>query len=235
MGYDYYQRDDVTEYLAVQRQRIADLEAENRALRAQLDALCRGEGVAVLINGQRIPLAALAEAAAANAASGMPAERSYAANDRSRRPSAPHNPYHHPAQRVPLPSPQTPSPSLSLSPSPSPVSGEAVFPEASWLTGAGPAVRPVQPVQPVQRGHNTGARALRPSERITPQWLREARHSVAGPQSSASQHPQDAWPENYSQPQLGTLAQITGQGAAMRPQRRDPQARNPYADSFVLD
>lgn len=227
MGYDYYQRDDVTEYLAQQRQRIADLEAENRALRAQLDALCRGEGIAVLINGRRIPLAALVEVGA-NAA-GTPSERQYVAHGRARTPSAPRDPYHHPAQRMPMPTPQTPSPA--------PAPDATVFPEAAWLTGATPAVRPqpVPPGPPVQRGHTSGARALRPSERITPDWLREARHSTAGPRPPANWHPQDAWSDGSDQPHFPTLAQITGQNPVVRPQRRDPQARNPYADSFVLD
>lgn len=219
MGYDYYQRDDVTEYLAEQRQRIADLEAENRALRAQLDALCRGEGVSVLINGRQIPLAALAAAAASHAE---------ATHGRSRTPTTPPDLYHHPAQRVPMPSPHTPA------------QGETVFPEDAWLTSPSPAARPAAPAQ---RRHNTGAHALQPSERITPEWLREARYGAASPQSrpqsqsqpTAAHHPQDAWSDSYSQSPFGTLAQITGQRPAMRPQRRDPNARNPYADSFVLD
>lgn len=228
MGYDYYHRDDVTEYLAAQRQRIAELEAENRALWARLDALCRGEGVAVLINGQRIPLAALAEAVAGTGVAGMAGERPYAAPGAVRQVSAPQNPYHHPAQRVPLPTPQTPSAGVR----------EDVFPEAEWLTGATPAMQP-PPQQPAQRGHNAGARALRPSEHITPQWLREAhsQHSAATPpaQQPARHYPQHAWPGSYGQPRFATLAQITGQNPAVRPQRRDPQARNPYADSYVLD
>lgn len=216
MGYDYYQRDDVTEYLAVQRQRIADLEAENRALRAQLDALCRGEGVSVLINGRQIPLAALAAAAAS---------RAEAAHGRQRTPTAPPDLYYHAAQRVPMPPPHTPA------------HGEAVFPEDAWLTSPSPAARPPAPAQ---RAHNTGAHALRPSERITPEWLREARHSSTPqaqpqPQPVAGHYPQDSWSDSYSQSQFGTLAQITGQRPAVRPQRRDPNARNPYADSFVLD
>ena len=225
MGYDYYNRDDVTEYLAQQRQRIAELEAENRALRAQLDALCRGEGLAVLINGRQIPLAALAAASA-----GPSAGRPDASYGRGRTPSAPRDLYHHPAQRVPMPPPSTPPPAP----------GEAVFPEDAWLTGAAPAVRPSSQPQPSQRGRNTGAHALRPSERITPEWLREARQSAAQPTSQAQQ--QDAWADSYSHAQLSgepahfsTLAQITGQRPAARPQRRDPNARNPYADSFVLD
>lgn len=219
MGYDYYQRDDVTEYLAEQRQRIADLEAENRALRARLDALCRGEGVSVLINGRQIPLAALAAAAASHAE---------AAHVRPRTPTAPPDLYHHPAQRVPMPPPHTPA------------QGETVFPEDAWLTSPSPAARPAGPAQ---RRHNTGAHALQPSERITPEWLREARYGTASPQSqprsqpAAGHGPQDAWSDSYSygQAQFETLAQITGQRPAIRPQRRDPNARNPYADSFVLD
>ena len=216
MGYDYYQRDDVTEYLAEQRQRIADLEAENRALRAQLDALCRGEGVSVLINGRQIPLAALAAAAASHAE---------AEHGRQRTPSTPPDLYHHPAQRVPMPPPHTPA------------HGEAVFPEDAWLTSPSPAARPAGPGQ---RGSDTGAHALRPSERITPEWLRGARQSPAAPpqpqhQPAAGNRSGDAWSDSYGPAPFGTLAQITGQRPAMRPQRRDPNARNPYADSFVLD
>lgn len=231
MGYDYYNRDDVTEYLAEQRQRIADLEAENRALRTQLDALCRGEGVAVLINGCRIPLAALAAAADAGGASASRG-RLDAAHGRTRTPSVPRDLYHHPAQRVPMPAPHTPPPAPS----------EAVFPEEAWLTSPTPAAHPQpQPAPPRQRNRDTGAHALRPSERITPEWLREARHSAAAQPSTNHAH-QDAWADSYSHAQLedepahfATLAQITGQRPAMRPQRRDPNARNPYADSFVLD
>lgn len=232
MDYDYYQRDDVTEYLAEQRQRIAELEAENRALRAQLDALCRGEGLAVVINGRQIPLAALAATADAESARAHHAQP-HAGQSRGRRPSAPPDLYHHPAQRVPMPSPHTP-----------PAPTEAVFPEDAWLTGSTPAVQasPAAQAQTPQRGRNTGAHALRPSERITPEWLRESRHAAAPApsqhsrsQPSASYHPhEDAWADSYSQSHFSTLAQITGQTPAARP-RRDPDARNPYADSFVLD
>ncbi|HKS71453.1 MAG TPA: hypothetical protein VJQ45_13600, partial [Ktedonobacterales bacterium] len=104
-----------------------------------------------------------------------------------------------------------------------------------------PAVQasPAAQAQTPQRGRNTGAHALRPSERITPEWLREARQSPATPQQQqqqpASHQPKDAWSDSYGPAPFGTLAQITGQRPAMRPQRRDPDARNPYADSFVLD
>ncbi len=226
MGYDYYQRDDVTEYLAEQRQRIAELEAENCALRAQLDALCRGEGLAVLINGRQIPLAALAPAAAESP--GAPSAHMHVAHGRPRRPSAPRDLYHHPAQRVPMPLPHTPPATPN----------EAVFPEDAWLTGATPAARPSPAAPTPQRSRSTGAHALRPSERITPEWLRESRHAAASShqsQPSASYHPHDdAWADSYGQSHFSTLAEITGQLPAARPPR-DPSARNPYADSFVLD
>jgi hypothetical protein len=214
MGYDYYDRDDVTAYLAQQRQRIAELEAENQALRTQLNALARGEGIAVLINGRKIPLAAFA-----TAASDAPRDADYSS---AAPPSAPRDVYHHQAQRAPLPRPYTP-------PAPQQADG---FPEDAWLTDSTPAARPAPAAQPLQRGHNTGAHALRPAERITPDWLREA-HNAAPP--AANRYPQDAWADSYGEPQFPTPAQRSGQRPAQRPPRRDPRERNPYADSFVLD
>src|SRR5579859_1084259 len=50
--------------IQIQQQRIAELEADNRDLRRQLDELRRGAGIAVLIEGQAIPLTTLTPAPA---------------------------------------------------------------------------------------------------------------------------------------------------------------------------
>ncbi|MFI5274273.1 MAG: hypothetical protein ACHQ4H_14665, partial [Ktedonobacterales bacterium] len=221
------------EHLERQRYRIAALEAENAELRAQLDALRRGEGIAVIIQGHSVPLATLmaqvSEQQRYEPAAAYPVE--------AYPPSVPLDHYHHPVQHVPLPAPQTP---------PAVPGGEESFPGEAWLTSPAPAVRPVQRARP------SSARALRPSEHITPDWLREAPQQQ---QSAQAPTPEDAWRDGYppavparqarrsaearrtpvpSEP-LPSLAQLTGQHPAYRPRRRNDEGRNPYSDSFVLD
>src|SRR5215468_120936 len=96
-----------------QQRRIAQLEAENRDLRRQLDELRRGIGVAVMIHGRPIPLAPLQPAGTAYISDGPPI--STVAH------SAP-QPHAWPVQQPPAPFQDGPAPASS-------------FPEESWLSG----------------------------------------------------------------------------------------------------
>ena len=227
----------------LQQRRIAELEAENRDLRHQLDELRRGMGIAVLIEGRAIPLTALAHPPALRSpvrthpSQPMPVALGARPSTTSGRmpivrgPSAPSTPY----SRLPLPQPSVPS---------APPRAVAPAPDDGWLTGSTPALRPHPPV---------AAPAAPPSSSVTPAWLRdEAPTVVAVPMSQ----PAPASPTSHaparrlstgplarpSVPRLQptgfpTLAQITGRMGAVRTQpqpERWPGERNPYADSFVL-
>lgn len=223
----------------LQRQRIVALEAENRELRHQLEELRRGMGIAVLIEGQAIPLTALAPAPAARmpvptqpprAMSATPASRPSTTSGRMavvRGPAAPSTPY----SPMPLPRPSIPS---------APPRIAASVRDEGWLTGPTPAVRP----RPL---------AAHSSSNVTPAWLRdEAPTVVAAPVAPVSQpaYVSQAQPRRLSTgplvrpsvPRLQpagfpTLAQITGRMRAVRAQPQPevwPGGRNPYTDSFVL-
>lgn len=242
--------------IQIQQQRIAELEADNRDLRRQLDELRRGAGIAVLIDGQAIPLTTLTPAPAPRppvlshptqlthptqpipAIPAMPATLAARPTSTSGRmpvvrgTAAPSTPY----PRMPLPRPSAPA---------------APAQDDGWLTGATPVVRP-RPSAVIP--------AARPSSNVTPAWLRDEAPTVVAPPvahvapvsqpAPVSQMPQGAPRRRLStgplarasvprlQPEgFPTLAQITGRMRAVRAQPQPelwPGERNPYADSFVL-
>lgn len=252
MGQQQMGQDQMSNLMQLQQRRIAELEAENRDLRRQLDELRRGAGIAVLIEGQAIPLTTLAPPPAprppvlthpSQPLPAMPATFSARPSTTSGRmpivrgTAAPSTPY----PRMPLPRPSVPSALVRAAPAP----------DDGWLTGATPAVRP----QP-----SAAMPATRPSSSVTPSWLRdEAPTVVAAPvtpvapvsqPAPVSQMPPSSPRRRLStgplarpsvprlQPEgFPTLAQITGRMRAVRAQPQPelwPGERNPYADSFVL-
>jgi hypothetical protein len=188
----------VREYLERQQRRIAELESENHTLRRELDELRRGIGIAVMIHGRTVPLAPLPPAGTA-AHPRIPVTGSG----------------EHPAAST-APSSAIPSASSSAAPVAQPESAPlappqaTAFPEASWLTGSQPAIR-AQP-RAARAPEPWQARALRPSERITPEWLREATASQA-----PANVPQDTWEGGYP----------TGASGATPSQAPAPPSRHP--------
>lgn len=160
------------------RKRARQLEIENRELRRELDELRRGVGISVLIQGRLVPLSALPSAGAALPSYPMPApftatgQQSAAAtftppptwSEPPSQPAPPSLPY--PPAPAPRRAPQ--SPPRSANPRSEP------FPEEAWITGQRRVVRPpaLQP-QPEPRPPVSQQNAARPSQRITPGWLRE--------------------------------------------------------------
>ena len=164
----------VREYLERQQRRIAELESENRTLRRELDELRRGVGIAVTIHGRTVPLAPLPPAGTA-------------AHPRPSVTPSSTTSGQHPAV-APVPSGPVPNagPTAHAQPAPPAATFPATFPEANWLTGSQPAIRAQS--QSERTAEPRQAHVPRPSERITPEWLREAAVS----QASANGR-QDAW------------------------------------------
>ena len=247
MGQQQMDQGQMSNLMQLQQRRIAELEAENRDLRRQLDELRRGAGIAVLIEGQAIPLTTLAPPPAPRppvlthpsqpmsampampampAMSAMPvplATRSSTTSGRMptvRGTAAPSTPY----PRMPMPRPSTPS---------APVRAVAPAQDNGWLTGATPVVRP-QPSAAMPATMPTA----RPASSVTPSWLRdEAPTVVAAPVAPAAPVSQSA-PVSQVQPRrrlstgplarpsvprlqpsgFPTLAQITGRMRAVQAQ-----------------
>jgi hypothetical protein len=158
MGPGNFEFGQVRDYLERQQRRIAELESENRTLRRELDELRRGVGIAVMIHGRAVPLAPLPPAGTA-------------ANPRHSVTTSGQHPAVMPVASGPIPG-AGPIPHVQPTQQPA-----ANFPEANWLTGSQPALR-AQP-RPEQTAGPRQAHTLRPSERITPEWLREATASQA--------------------------------------------------------
>ena len=231
-----------------QQRHIHELEAENRDLRRQLDELRRGIGVAIMIHGRAIPLAPLPYAGSSLPSNG-PA-LAYGAGQVS---------YEQPSVAVPArqsyaKTPPAPAHAGSGQPSagqqphaqPSPT-----FPESAWLTGPAPALRPSPRFE---RTPLAEPRPLTPTQEMTPSWLREEAHTphrraqteaASDPElqtwraaplyTPRSNVPQDSLlrPVHLEPAPMRTLAQITGQQRAVRP--NDPaDRRTPFSDSFVL-
>src|SRR5258707_5826419 len=158
------------------REGAQQLEIENRELRRELDELRRGVGISVLIQGRLVPLSALPSAGAALPSYPTPApfaatgQQSAAAtftppptgSEPPSQPAPPLLPYPPAPRRTPQ------SPPRSANPRSEP------FPEEAWITGQRRVVRPpaLQP-QPEPRPPVSQQNAARPSQRITPGWLRE--------------------------------------------------------------
>ncbi|MGH2485774.1 MAG: hypothetical protein ACRDHE_07165 [Ktedonobacterales bacterium] len=255
MGPTEYEYRQALAWIEHLRTRVAQLETENAHLRLQLDELRRGVGVAVVIQGQAIPLAPLSrQPSAMTGSQPVPAPRSQPSGSIS----APVPPVFPPA--APLSAPLGAAPS---GPCPTP------YAENTWLTGPTPAVSPVSP----QRGpaHAQGQRSAgqqrqgRPSQRMTPEWLRDDSPNGANNQPSPTQYgpdsrstgqipavgPRGASTNGQPRPRGGvparplggqqsgdrlpSLAELTGHIPAVRGRakqaRRDHEA---YDDSFVL-
>lgn len=238
------------------RTRVARLEAENGDLLRQLDELRRGVGVAVVIQGRAIPLAAP-----------MPGDprRQTGAPAVFPAPVSQPTPASYPFPSGPISAPY-PSAYPYSAPLSSPLGGgtqtgrpAALSPESSWLTGQTPAVHPTGGGASSQRG---GARRqTSPSQQMTPDWLREetqggqpsTRHSqtprstnqmpAATPYPSASNarpRPRggiQARPLGGSESgeRLPSLAELTGHIPAVRGRAKlSKREREEYDDSFVL-
>ena len=190
----------MTEAVRWHQQRIIELEAENRELRRQLDALRRGVGVSLIIEGRQIALAPLAATSMSHHSAGPT-------------PDAPWTSGIHP-----MPTPATAMPSPTPIPIPQPMTlpqraypsqpavqgtahtmppqrahaqhGEAAFPENAWLTGPVPAIKPAPPSSQQQQQparhtpHQESRRVQQPQQshlqRFTPPaWLQEEAPTVA--------------------------------------------------------
>ena len=252
-----------TAFMREQQRRIQELELENRELRRQLDELRRGVGMALIVQGRAIPLAPLspyamqggsipyaAIAPALTAPSGWSPQSGHLAlpgAPSGRIGNIPSDPparsasgrwYDTPVPAITPVRPRQPTRPLSSEEIASPL-GQRQAVDASWLTGPVPAVRTRQESAAPQR---SGAR---PSQRVTPSWLREDLPELpnhSGTEPSARGHlpargarnngPRSLVPRLEPMP-LPSLAQLTGKQPAVRRNAEDEQ-HNPFADSFVL-
>ncbi len=243
------------------QQRVARLEMENRELRRQLDELRRGVGIAVLIQGRPIALSALTptipshvtDTPSLSFTGPHPAVNPHLGPAPKSVPS-PMPLTGGPRSRVNNAGPR----SYALETAPRSVPA----PEDLWLTGRQRAVRPPyapplgDPYQAPQVHGQT------PSQHVTPDWLRDPAPSLPlpgpAPEMAArsttgshraispaeSQQPRRSRAGSAARPlrtrlepaDVPSLAQLTGQHPAMRPQNKRPEGeRNPFEDSFVLD
>lgn len=240
------------EWVERQQRRIAELEAENRELRRQLDELRRGAGIAVVIQGRSYPLAAPAPSLTGE----HPAVATGPRYPQAHGPAQPADAY--PRARpagAPRRGYDTPLPAGHHATAEAPA-----FAEDAWLTGSMRAIparaRLTQPQRPAP-----APRAQSPSQSITPQWLRDDQAHASGPREPATWDEiaaaQDSWApgpatgaHTYVRPRVksrpltprlepvpfGSLAQLTGQQPAVRkPANRERTApRTPLSDSFLL-
>lgn len=256
MGPTEYEYRQALAWIDHLRTRVAQLETENAHLRLQFDELRRGVGVAVVIQGQTIPLAPLSRQPSAPTPSAMtgsqpvPPGRSQPAGSIS----APFPPAFQPS--APFAEPIGAAPSGPF---------RTPYAENTWLTGPTPAVSPQRAPKQAQRPAGP-PREGRPSQRMTPEWLRDEPPNRANNRPFPQQY--DPTPRTTSQtPALGSpgaatsggqprprggvparplegqqsgdrlpsLAELTGHVPAVRARakqaRRDHEA---YDDSFVL-
>lgn len=239
------------------RTRVAQLEAENGDLLRQLDELRRGVGVAVVIQGHAIPLAAPLSSTGA---------RQTGAPIAAFPPASQPFPTPYPAPNGPISAPY-PSAYPQSAPLSSPLGGgaqtgrtPALSSENGWLTGQIPAVRPGNAASTGQRGGGQ-RQQIRPSQRVTPEWLREetqggqqpvqhrpvSRGTDQIPEASpypgaanARPRPRGGVParpisgQESSEP-LPSLAELTGHIPAVRGRGKLSQReRDEFDDSFVL-
>lgn len=278
------------------QRRMAELEQENMLLRTQLDALRRGVGIMVSIQGQTLPVTvqpAEVSALSGGAISAIPAV-SYSTGAmpvvsplRAQQAQCAQQAGQHPSMAFAAPAhAQPPSvqgaamPSLPriqqpIDPTYAPAQPSWPSADESWLTGPIPAITPEAAALPYQQGQ---PRSVRPSQWVTPTWLRDAdvqQPQPAQPSTAPCSQVEHQWPQQQQQrasvtseqgwptaqrkavrarplgrPYIGrpstprlepiqpmqmpTLAQITGQQRAVRPQRQASDEQTPFSDSFML-
>lgn len=229
MGAGYYSYDEMAAFVADLQRRIAQLEAENSGLRQQLDSLRRGVGVSVNIMGQTLPVAAASylPSPAASYPAAPPASPPIPTGMQQREAAA-WNSYHHAARGTPPPAPPAPQPQPQPMPQPQ---AQHPFPEDAWLSGSGPAVRrprderPASPrrqrePEPVRGRYGVGAAAAQPSERMTPEWLREGAApsgdyaSTSAPRPAHHSPDEHAWDDTYAPATAGRRRGYQGNNSA---------------------
>ncbi len=192
-----------------QQRRIQQLEAENAELRRQLDDLRRGVGVALVIHGRAIPLAAQPPSYPSQPDSARSGAAPHALSSLS--PTRASTPYDAPFTAAARP-PHAP-------PQPSP------FPEDAWLSDSGSTLMSPPLTASARQGTS--------SQDMTPSWLREHPHGQPAPRASARMRSVPN-ASRIEQAPMRTLAEITGHHQAVR-QRAPLDRRTPYSDSFVLE
>lgn len=236
------------------RARVAQLEAENGNLLRQLDDLRRGVGVAVVIQGRAIPLAAPA-ASMSGRQTGAPVGFPTAPAPYPLATGPMSTPYHSAYQHsAPLSSP------LGGGTQPGAVS--PLHGDSAWLTGQMPAVQPGSAGSAGSAGQRGGAqqRQPHPAQRVTPEWLREETQrgqppAQNGPASgmgtgqipamtpypgASNARPRggvQARPLGGQEPgeRLQSLAELTGHIPAVRGRAKlSKRERDEFDDSFVL-
>ena len=239
------------------RTRVAQLETENNDLRRQLDDLRRGVGVAVVIQGRAVPLSALPPA---NSTPQTGARAAYSSTASQPIPA----PFPRATSRGSTPYSGSFQPSAPLS---APLRGGAhsgpissLYAENTWLTGQMPAVHPNGGAPTGQHEATGQRRSGRPSQRVTPEWLRDETQGGAqaqrGPVSRTSEQMPATAPYTSStgarprprggvqarpigtqgsSERLPSLAELTGHIPAVRGRSKlSKRERDEYEDSFVL-
>ena len=219
MGISEHEYARLVRWVEQQQGHIAALEAENRALRRELEDLRRGVGMSVVVQGRVLPV------------NPTPPEMP--------RPQAgtPPHPSYGPAPRPPVYSESawiTGQAHAVNTPPPAPAprrpatSSQEMTP--SWLRDSEPRTPP-----PAQRRTLSSATGAYPSTprppaqqhfRAAPDWQQTGRQRV----------PARPLPHSPEVAPMPSLSELTGQRPAIRiPGWSQSDRRNPYADSFVLE
>lgn len=241
------------------RTRVAQLEAANGDLLRQLDDLRRGIGVAVVIQGRAIPLVGPATsvtgAPQTGASAASPSAVSQPVPGPYSLPTGPISAPYHAAfpQSAPLSAPLGGMQATGRTP--------AFSEDSAWLTGQMPAVHPAGGAGTAGPRGGAQQRQTRPSQRVTPEWLREetqggqqpAQRGPVGrgtgqmPAVTAHAPTPNARPRprggvqarplggQESPERLPSLAELTGHIPAVRGRPKlSKRERDEYDDSFVL-
>jgi hypothetical protein len=224
---DYHR---LRQWLEQQERRLAEVEAENRELRRQLDELRRGVGVSVVIQGRAIPLAA-------GPVAQMPHEQA----------TFQHSQPGHP-QREPVEQAESAFPEDAWLTGKGPAARPASAPGglASRIRARTPApqVTPDWLRDGSADANAQSARTSRQAQSPAPQsqaysyQTREAPSDPGAPYSTGNgmyRHPVPRREAMRSRDGIPTLAQITGSQPVAGASRRQHRGTNPYEDSFVLD
>ena len=249
--------DGMEAWLELRERRIRALEAENLELRRQLDELRRGVGVAIVIEGRAIPLAALAptstpaETRPEAAQPGWqpptppattPPQRSGYAFERAwpspaaaaPAPTAPPWPGH----ALPsMPTTLMPTPATHATPAPVRRAAQTGANDDSWLTAEHPATTAAPTGAPARpRGASRSLADDAAWLRSGAAWPQPARPAPVAPTApTGSVGP--AFPSAPAQPRVPPAnrstrpVRIPGAGQPERPQNAE---RNIFADSFIL-